>query len=407
MKIAFLSDVHLGCERYSVKRASDFFKQFKKAVEKIIALKADVAIIAGDIFDIHGAKSLRVDTIVGEIIEAVTVLELLKKAAIPVYAIAGNHEYGRGREGAPLKLLDKLGLLTFIEKGSVTITNSGEKIYLFGQSYSTSKKRLLKSISEQTGDGHSKRVLLVHQMLLESKRIPTPAADISVEEIMKNSAVEWDVIVAGHQHNPEVYKVKNTQVIVPGSLEIWKADEAKYSKGFYLYDSKSEKLDFVEMPPTRKVFYKVFIFSDELPATIENAVSSWVKEIVEPEAIVVAKLKGSIAKGHFASEINRNRIIQIAKSKNCLFATVDMGDLEIYLKGVEEATKHLDLNEFLRKEFGKDYKRVQEIVDLLIDSSQTKGPTLLLDKLIGDSTEKVIGKRWTPLDKEVAEDVSA
>ena len=51
MKIAFLSDVHLGCERYSVKRASDFFKQFKKAVEKIIALKADVAIIAGDIFD--------------------------------------------------------------------------------------------------------------------------------------------------------------------------------------------------------------------------------------------------------------------------------------------------------------------------------------------------------------------
>lgn len=161
------------------------------------------------------------------------------------------------------------------------------------------------------------------------------------------------------------------------------------------------------MPPTRKVFYKVFDFSDELPATIENAVSSWVKEIVEPEAIVVAKLKGSIAKGHFASEINRNRIIQIAKSKNCLFATVDMGDLEIYLKGVEEATKHLDLNEFLRKEFGKDYKRVQEIVDLLIDSSQTKGPTLLLDKLIGDSTEKVIGKRWTPLDKEVAENVSA
>ena len=70
--------------------------------------------LLGDVFD-SSAYRRSVDNFaacVGEVAES---LVKLKDAGIEVFAIAGNHEYSRGRRGGELRILSDLEIINFLD----------------------------------------------------------------------------------------------------------------------------------------------------------------------------------------------------------------------------------------------------------------------------------------------------
>ncbi|RLI70677.1 metallophosphoesterase, partial [Archaeoglobales archaeon] len=87
VKFIHMADVHLGFKQYgSEARLLDFAQAFKNAVRYGIDEDVDFVIIAGDLFH----KKSDVDPFT--LTQATKVLEMAKKAEIPVIAVEGNHD---------------------------------------------------------------------------------------------------------------------------------------------------------------------------------------------------------------------------------------------------------------------------------------------------------------------------
>jgi len=87
VKFLHVADVHLGFKQYgSEARLLDFAQAFKNAIKFGINEEVDFIIIAGDLFH----KKSDVDPLT--LTQATKVLEMAKKAEIPVIAVEGNHD---------------------------------------------------------------------------------------------------------------------------------------------------------------------------------------------------------------------------------------------------------------------------------------------------------------------------
>ena len=89
-RVLHTGDTHIGYRQYhSPERRADFLGAFRRVVEDAVADDVDAVVHAGDLFhdrrpalaDIHGT---------------IEVLRQLREAAIPLYAVVGNHERTRG-----------------------------------------------------------------------------------------------------------------------------------------------------------------------------------------------------------------------------------------------------------------------------------------------------------------------
>jgi len=82
-----MADIHLGYKQYgSEARLIDFAQAFRDAMDFAINKKVDFIIIAGDLFH----KRSEMDPVT--LTQATKVLEIAKKAEIPVIAVEGNHD---------------------------------------------------------------------------------------------------------------------------------------------------------------------------------------------------------------------------------------------------------------------------------------------------------------------------
>ena len=87
------ADNHLGYEQYGFKeRFNDFARAFYSVMDDAIARKADLVIIAGDLFNKRAIDALT-------LIQAEAGLQKLKDAGIPAIAIEGNHDRSYYRDG--------------------------------------------------------------------------------------------------------------------------------------------------------------------------------------------------------------------------------------------------------------------------------------------------------------------
>ncbi|HKV52114.1 MAG TPA: metallophosphoesterase [Gemmatimonadaceae bacterium] len=113
MRLVHLADLHLGFRQYHRltpdginQREADVALVFRRAIDKVIALRPDVVLIAGDVF--HTVRPMN-----AAIIEAFTQLQRLKlelpRSAIVM--VAGNHDRPRATEtGCILDLFARIGV---------------------------------------------------------------------------------------------------------------------------------------------------------------------------------------------------------------------------------------------------------------------------------------------------------
>lgn len=242
------ADNHLGYEQYGVKeRFNDFTRAFWAIVDDAIARKADLFVIAGDLFN---KRAIDARTLM----HAQQGLARLRDAGIPAVAIEGNHDRSYYRDGVSwLEFLCWQNLLIllnpYFENGVPTLTPWNQEemrgsyldlkdgnLRVYGLPwYGASTARVLKSFADQLAAnraaedtaGVEYRLLLLHTGV--EGIVPT------LHGLPQRSDFEplrglVDYIALGHVHKN--YCIDNW-LYNPGSSETWGAEESAWDRGYY------------------------------------------------------------------------------------------------------------------------------------------------------------------------------
>lgn len=210
MKIAIIGDPHIGCTKYTLKRVSDFSKQFVSAMKKALEFNVEAIFILGDIFD-SSAYRRSVDSFANHLGEIAPVFVETRNKGVPIFAIAGNHEYGRGREAGELRILNDLKFIRLLRDETIEFKDWS----ISGISWKSDPKSFGSTL-RNFGKPKPHSILLIHQFCSGSQHIPSFLLEVDKEDLK-----DWDIVFAGHHH---IYEDLG-HVIAPGSLEVHSANE--------------------------------------------------------------------------------------------------------------------------------------------------------------------------------------
>lgn len=267
MRIAHLSDVHLGYRAYSRvseygmnQREHDVLQAFQRALRAIGDLSPDLVVITGDLF--HAVRPPN-----GSLIQAYRAVFRLQQArqGAPLVMIAGNHETPRVLgSGCILALFANLPGVQVVynqidsrEIGSLDAT----VVCVPSQGVPEIERRILQP------NPHTRWNLLLMHGLLEGIASFTLERPIERQKIVRD---EWDYIALGDWH---LYTQVASNALYAGATEftstnIW--EEAGKPKGWILYDAETRTHEFHPIR-TRAVFDLAPIDAAELTAAELNA----------------------------------------------------------------------------------------------------------------------------------------
>lgn len=212
MKIALVSDVHLGTRQYGLKeRYEDFLNSFEGFCNNV---DADAVIIGGDLFD-----SSRPDA--RSVLKA---SELIHSMRMPVWGIDGNHDLSGG------DWLRVIGVNVLPDFDVVDI--SGVKVA--GLSYRNGRD-LIAAMQQMVDAGAKADVFVAHFALSEMNGGGN--ADTGVQELsplLEQLGVK--AVLMGHVHIPDCQKWNGILYVNPGSTEMKSVNEPK-DKFYFVIDT--------------------------------------------------------------------------------------------------------------------------------------------------------------------------
>lgn len=264
MKIAVISDLHLGFRQYSsIEREEDFYNQLFMVRDKINEEDVDMVIIAGDLFDKpnpspaainayrEGIGDLNVDIII---------------------AIQGNHTmilrdnhysidefFGEDEICGYYLLQDDTfttDLFALSESDSLFSKYKDSRIIVDGITYRGNSKideflEVQKKLAEKQYKGVKTRILVVHQSFKEYCGFT--GEELSIKDL---DLKPYDYVICGHIHSRCDDIIGNTCFIQPGSIERMNTtealDEMENGKGFYLIDTEKNDVSFHQVDCPRK-----------------------------------------------------------------------------------------------------------------------------------------------------------
>jgi DNA repair exonuclease SbcCD nuclease subunit len=286
MKLAIVSDLHLGYPRFE----EDSYIQAERAIVSASG-KADLILCAGDIFDV---KIPKLETLKKAV-------EIFGKAAVPVYAIFGNHERRAKDLVNPVHLLEASTTMKLLHGKSETFEKDGEKVQILGigsvpEEYAG--EAVKKTVERFVKDDHAFRILMIHQTLREL--VPGGKNELALEDL---ESLPFDLIIDGHIH--ETITKLGGRFLIPGSTVITqlKKDETA-PKGYFLYDTKAKKAEFVKIE-SRPFFYEELDFKDANESDVRERVRERVSELKRehPDAVIAVKIDGTLKEGLSTADI--------------------------------------------------------------------------------------------------------
>lgn len=328
MKIAIVSDLHLGYERFE----EDAFVQASEALEEASKL-ADAVLIPGDIFD---KRYPRPDVIS----QAINIFrELSKKkwgavisnhegkgqlhTTVPIIAIPGTHErIAEGKDNA-VKLLSLAGLLADTSESTTTIQKGGEKVSVFGLggiAEELVKDRLVDIAPKPLKDSFN--IFMFHQSVYEM--LPYSDHFIRYSDLPKG----FDLYVSGHMHSRQEASVHGKKLLIPGStvLTQMKGDEQS-SKGFILFDTKDYSHRFVQIK-SRPYSTSTISVNDAKPSDLIDRCEAEIERMLsgkKEKPILRIKVTGTLAKGFDKADLQVHSLVMRYSGK--AFLTVDISQL--------------------------------------------------------------------------------
>jgi DNA repair exonuclease SbcCD nuclease subunit len=392
MKIAIVSDFHLGYERFR----EDAYKQAEEALEEASKV-ADAIIIPGDVFDMRAPKP----EVLAEAINLfrnlskkewkakVTTVEAANKSFtnVPIIAIPGTHE--RRAQGAenPVNLLGLAGLMVDVSDGYAIVEKGEEKVMVFGIGGVSDERFLetIKKLAPKPLKGHF-NIFMFHQSAYEL--LPFSDDFIHLDDLPEG----FDLYVNGHIHNKVEKKVHGKPFLIPGSTVLTQLKEAEQEeKGFYLFDTDAKSYSFHKIRSREFIVLKISAdakASEQLEGEIKKGIDKVLASHREVPVVRV-EINGSMKKGVKSIDLDYQGIIKSYDGKAIV---------EIKKPGIEAIEASTDVDSLrkgsLENMSVKDYglgifveKLKQNKYDLGIS------PTELFEMLSTDaSKEKTIKK---------------
>jgi DNA repair exonuclease SbcCD nuclease subunit len=252
MKFLHVTDTHLGYNQYGLEeRGQDFFDVFDEAIDIAIENDVDFILHSGDFF--HTSRPTN-----QVILEGLEIINKVKKANIPIFCIAGNHDRGsKVRDISPLDILKPFGLKT-IENGTI----EHEGIYISGLKYISKAgikhlggiRQVLEKLLEKTSNSTNPHILMLHQEFY-------PLFPLSSLYTEREIPEGFDYVGIGHYHVMQKPKnINNSFVVYPGSTEFTAYSEKENAtpKGVYLVEKSGKDFEFKFIELKRR---RPFIFS--------------------------------------------------------------------------------------------------------------------------------------------------
>ena len=335
MKIAILSDFHLGYERFR----EDAYRQAEEALNKAVEM-ADMIIIPGDIFDNRTPKP-------DVIAEAINLFRNLSNkkwdsqvidftgegscyTKIPIIAIPGTHERRAQEVADPVDILGLAGLVVDISNATVTVECEGEKIAVRGiGGIADDRFREVVEREKPIPTDGAFNIFMFHESLYEL--LPFNEDFMRVDELPKG----FDLYINGHIHKTVEMDVHGKKLLIPGSTVLTQLKEGEQDKkGFFLFDTKTSKYSFIKINSRRFVILKM----DLGAASNADSVGMIQKEI---DAIIKSGNDLPIIRIAIEGKIPRTQSVDIEINdiprRYAGLATVEISKREISGKSVREA----------------------------------------------------------------------
>ena len=237
VKFGHLADVHLGGWRQEPMQDLNF-KSFQYAIQKCIENKVEFLLIAGDLFDTAYPPI--------EILkETFAEFRKLKEAKIPVFIIAGSHDFSVSGKSF-LDVLEKAGFCTNVYKGEKTdekitldpVIHNGIAFYGYPGRKSGLEVEDVKKLKLNDAPGMFK-ILMLHTTMDKVRGVlPIPCVEA-------DNLPPADYYALGHIHVDFRYK----NLVYPGPVFPNNFQELETLQGgsFFIVDTQTNSFDKIDI----------------------------------------------------------------------------------------------------------------------------------------------------------------
>lgn len=299
MKFAHLGDCHLGGWRHPELKELNF-QSFKFAIDKCIREKVDFILIAGDLFD---SPYPPIDILK----ETFSEFRKLKEAGVPVFIVAGSHDYSVSGKTF-LEVLEKSGfcknVFLYEERGENIILEptlfKNVAIYGYPGKKSSLEVEDIEKIKLQDAPGLFK-ILMLHTAIRDA------VGTLPIKAVNEKELPKVDYLALGHLH---IHYQKENRVysgpIFPNTLS-----ELEELKGgsFQIFDNGRVRREDIVIKPVSSFSIEI---TNALEAT-EKTLNLLEKENVR-DRIVILRLYGVLEQGK-VSDIDFSKIESFLKSR--------------------------------------------------------------------------------------------
>ena len=398
MKFAHLADIHLGGFREQRLRDANQ-KAFMKAIDTCIEEKVDFVLIAGDLFNtsLPSFESLK---------DAVAKLKELRDNDIPIYIIAGSHDFSPSGK-TMLDVLENTGLFRNVVKGKVkegklnlkfTIDQkTGAKITGMLGRKGMLEKNFYNSIDREgleKEDGY--KIFMFHTALTELKPKEFEAMDSSPISLLPKG---FNYYAGGHPHIVVERKEEGYGTITyPGPLfpNNFAELEKLHHGGFYIVEDDKTRWIPVKMFDT---LHLVFDCNDKSAEEVEEDIKAEIKKHNFENKIITMRLFGVLSSGK-SSDINFKDIFNDLYAKRAYFVMKNTNKLQT--REFEEVQISEDSVEDIERTLISEHVGQIEIEDLT-DTDQIKIISNLMHILDTDRNE---GEKVTDFEKRINSQLS-
>jgi exonuclease SbcD len=280
MRLVHLSDIHLGYRQYQRltpnginQREWDVANSFRQSIDKIIGLKPDVVLIAGDMF--HSSRPTN-----AAILHAFRQLLRLRHELpdTAVVMIAGDHDTPRTTESGSI-----MGLFESID---VHVAAGEARQFRISDDLAVlAVPDLAEGVPQLKPDLHARHnVLLIHADVDDV--VPRYYADLDRAGIRVSrrdlDLARWSYVALGHYH---VYQPVADNAFYSGSLDytslnVWyDLEEGRGRKGFIEFDLETREHVFHPLVPSRQFVDRAISAANKSPAEVDAAIRRIVDKV--------------------------------------------------------------------------------------------------------------------------------
>jgi DNA repair exonuclease SbcCD nuclease subunit len=347
LKFAHIADCHIGGWRDP--RLKNIGAQaFEKAIDSCIEKNVDFVLIAGDLFNtslpsVDGLKLV------------VQKLKQLKDKEVPVYLIAGSHDFSPSGK-TMLDVLESAGLFVNVAKGeevegklrlnfTVDKKTNAKITGLLGKKGGLEKSYYEALMKEELEKEEGYKIFLFHSLLSELKPKSLEKVDSQPLSLLPKN---FNYYAGGHPHIVKDASIEGYgRIAYPGPLfpNNFRELEELGNGGFYVVED--DKLEFEPIQIYNTFNIKVEA-EHKTPSQITSEIVEQIKDKEFNNTIVTIRVKGVLESGK-PSDIDFKSVFEklyeksayfVMKNTNALIAK-EFEEIKIDAKDVEEVEERI------------------------------------------------------------------